>query len=429
MRFRGKKLIRLILAFVGFAVAVVAAVLIGMWTKNIKEKKTNTQFRNQLSEIVNQYGERTLLEMAGIEVMDIFYSEEGVTIMEGESKSWVFSSDEIINMSVYEKCSPSVVYITTEVDDSVSDFLDVQISNGVGSGFFITADGYIITNNHVVKNASFISVTTSDGRKYNATLVGNDEENDIAVIKVSPESGVTFSCLEFADSDDLVVGQKVIAIGNPYGYDRSISSGIVSGLSRPIRDENGQVLLGMIQTDASINPGNSGGPLLNSKGKVVGICTSIYSSDGTSSGLNFAVDGNSANGSAQDIIRYGKVNRGWIDLVPVQLSQSIVDYASLKISKGILVSQVVPGGLADKAGIKGGTTQVRYGSSIIYLGGDIITSINGYEVSEYGDLFTALSNTRPGNTIDIVVFRGTGYVNLKVELTERTPENVGWINR
>ena len=206
-------------------------------------------------------------------------------------------------------------------------------------------------------------------------------------------------------------------------------TGIISGLSRPVRDESGKVLLGMIQTSATINPGNSGGPLLNTEGKVIGINTSIYSTSGTSQGMNFAVESNTAASSVNDIVNYGKVSRGWLDIVPVQLSQTIVDYAGLKVSKGLLVSQVVPGGLADQAGLKAGNQQRLYGNSVIYLGGDIITEINGVAVSDYNDLFTALSNTKPGDVVPVIVDRNGSKVKLSITLVERTKENLSWINR
>ena len=282
---------------------------------------------------------------------------------------------------------------------------------------------------HVIKDASIITVSLHDGSVYEAQLLGADDENDIAVIKISPTADAELEILSFGDSDSLVVGQKVIAIGNPFGYDRTLVTGIISGLSRPIRDENGRVLLGMVQTSAPINPGNSGGPLLNTEGDVIGINTSIYSTSGTSQGMNFAVASNTAAASVNDIVNYGKVNRGWLDIVPVQLSQAIVDYAGLKVTKGLLVSQIVPGGLADQAGLKAGNQQVRYGNSVIYLGGDIITEINGVTVSDYSDLFTALSNTKPGDVVTVFVDRNGITVRLNITLVERTEENLSWINR
>ena len=286
-----------------------------------------------------------------------------------------------------------------------------------------------MTNYHVIKDASIITVSLHDGSVYEAQLVGSDDENDIAVIKITPTAGADISTLAFGDSDSLLVGQKVIAIGNPFGYDRTMVTGIISGLSRPIRDESGKVLLGMVQTSAPINPGNSGGPLLNTKGQVIGLNTSIYSTSGTSQGMNFAVASNTAAASVSDIVNFGKISRGWLDIVPVQLSQTIVDYAGLKVSKGLLVSQIVPGGYADQAGLKAGPQQVRYGQSVIYLGGDIITEINGFSITDYNDLFTALSNTRPGDVVQVIVYRNGNSVRLNITLVERTKENLSWINR
>lgn len=428
MKFKNKFL-KILFIVLSAVFAIFLLLMLWFWTKSIESKKRQNELRKTMKEVIGIYGEKGLLEMAGVPVNDIFYGDDGITLFKGDNASWTFSTGEIQNMTVFEKCNKAVVHISTQFANSVSDFLDVIPTNGVGSGFFITADGYILTNYHVVEDASYIVVTTFEAKRYEATVVGFDEENDIAVLKVSPLEGEAFSYLEFGDSDSLVVGQKVLAIGNPFGFDRTMASGIISGLSRPIRNEEGKVLLGMIQTDTPISPGNSGGPLLNSKGLVIGISTSIYSTSGINEGMNFAVASNTANASSQDLIKYGKINRGWIDIVPVQLTQQIIDYAGLKVKKGILVSQVVSGGKAEKAGIKGGNSQVKYGSSLIFLGGDVITSINGISVSEYGDLFTSLSNTRPGEKVNVIINRMGVEKAIKLELVERNSENVGWINR
>lgn len=339
-----------------------------------------------------------------------------------------YTEEEIRAMNVFAKCSVAVVHINTTSNES--SLLNTEPETGVGSGFFVSEDGYICTNEHVILDSSSIEVTTSDGSIYGAVLVGTDSENDIAVLKINADKKTKFEYLTFDSSQDLKVGQRVYAIGNPFGFDRTLSSGSVSGLSRPIRDDNGKVLLGMVQTDAAINPGNSGGPLLNSKGNVVGVCAAIYSNGENSQGLNFAVSSDDASASVQDIIKYGKVKRGWLDIIPVVLSQQIVDYSGLKVSKGILVSQVIPSGKADVAGIKGGNKQVKYGnSSVIYVGGDVITKVNGIEVTDFSDLFTALSKTRPGDKIEVVVNRNGKQEKIKVELVERTAELVSYTNR
>ncbi len=414
------------------SLAVVLAVVIGYflvrWTVAIESKQRQAQLRDALQDVIDASGERGLLEMAGVPVNNIFYGDTGVMLFQGDEASWNYSADELQNMSIFQKCNQAVVHIETKVSND-SSYFDAVPTGDTGSGFLVSADGLIVTNEHVITDASVITVSLYDGSVYEAGLVGIDSENDIAVIRINVDEGIQLSYLEFGDSSTLSVGQKVLAIGNPFGYDRTMVTGIISGLSRPIRDEDGKVLLGMIQTDAPINPGNSGGPLLNTKGQVIGINTAIYSTSGTSQGMNFAVASNTAKASVNDIVKYGKVSRGWLDIVPVQLSQSIVDYAGLKVSKGLLVSQVVPGGKADSAGLKGGTSQVLYGSSVIYLGGDVITQVNDVDIEEYNDLFTALSNTRPGDKVSVVVNRNGSSVKLSIELVERNDENLGWITQ
>lgn len=414
------------------SLAVVLAVVIGYflvrWTVAIESKQRQAQLRDALQDVIDASGERGLLEMAGVPVNNIFYGDTGVTLFQGDEASWNYSADELQNMSIFQKCNQAVVHIETKVSND-SSYFDAVPTGDTGSGFLVSADGLIVTNEHVITDASVITVSLYDGSVYEAGLVGIDSENDIAVIRINVDEGIQLSYLEFGDSSTLSVGQKVLAIGNPFGYDRTMVTGIISGLSRPIRDEDGKVLLGMIQTDAPINPGNSGGPLLNTKGQVIGINTAIYSTSGTSQGMNFAVASNTAKASVNDIVKYGKVSRGWLDIVPVQLSQSIVDYAGLKVSKGLLVSQVVPGGKADSVGLKGGTSQVLYGSSVIYLGGDVITQVNDVDIEEYNDLFTALSNTRPGDKVSVVVNRNGSSVKLSIELVERNDENLGWITQ
>lgn len=414
------------------SLAVVLAVVIGYflvrWTVAIESKQRQAQLRDALQDVIDASGERGLLEMAGVPVNNIFYGDTGVTLFQGDEASWNYSADELQNMSIFQKCNQAVVHIETEVSND-SSYFDAVPTGDTGSGFLVSADGLIVTNEHVITDASVITVSLYDGSVYEAGLVGIDSENDIAVIRINVDEGTQLSYLEFGDSSTLSVGQKVLAIGNPFGYDRTMVTGIISGLSRPIRDEDGKVLLGMIQTDAPINPGNSGGPLLNTKSQVIGINTAIYSTSGTSQGMNFAVASNTAKASVNDIVKYGKVSRGWLDIVPVQLSQSIVDYAGLKVSKGLLVSQVVPGGKADSAGLKGGTSQVLYGSSVIYLGGDVITQVNDVDIEEYNDLFTALSNTRPRDKVSVVVNRNGSSVKLSIELVERNDENLGWITQ
>ena len=214
-----------------------------------------------------------------------------------------------------------------------------------------------------------------------------------------------------------------MAIGNPFGYDRTLTTGIISGLSRPVRSSNNLIIQNMIQTDASINPGNSGGPLINSSGELVGINTMIYSPSGGSVGIGFAVPIDTAKRVVPELISYGEVKRGWLDVVPVQLNQSIARYANLKTAKGLLVSKIVAGGYCERAGIKGGNEAVVYGRSVIYLGGDVIVEVDNYQVSTLVDLFTALEDNKPGETVMVKYYRGGKLYTTNVTLSKR-PANL-----
>jgi S1-C subfamily serine protease len=316
-----------------------------------------------------------------------------------------YTQDEIQNINVYETCAESVVNINTQVT-GVNWFLEPVVQNGgSGSGSIIDKRGYIVTNVHVIENASKIYVSLSDGAQYEAQVVGQDEESDLAVIKFTPPAGTMLKTISFGNSAKLKVGQKVIAIGNPFGLDRTMTTGIISGLGRPVKNSNNRIIRNMIQTDAAINPGNSGGPLLDTSGRMVGINTMIVSSSGSSAGIGFAIPAETAVRVVADLLKYGHVNRGAMELSIVQLNSAIVQYADLDISSGVLVSEVTKDGDAEKAGIKGGTQPARYGNSTIYLGGDIITKIDDIKVASLADYFSALEDKRPGETVNVTVHR------------------------
>jgi S1-C subfamily serine protease len=334
------------------------------------------------------------------------------------------STDEQDNIAIYQNLNEGVVNITTQVL-GYNWFLEaVPQDGGTGSGFIIDKKGYILTNNHVIANADKITVTLADGSQQEATLVGKDVENDLAVVKIDPK-GRNLTVLPLGTSTGLKVGMKVLAIGNPFALDRTMTRGIVSALGRPLKEDNGIVIHELIQTDASINPGNSGGPLINSKGEVIGINTMIYSPAGGSVGIGFAVPIDTARRIVPDLIANGRVARGWIDITPVQVFPQLVRYASLPVDKGILVSKVAPGGQAAQAGLKGGDPNqgVRYGQSILYLGGDIITAINGVEVGALADLYSALESSKPGDKVKVTVVRGTRKVDLTVTLVQRSDKD------
>jgi len=244
------------------------------------------------------------------------------------------------------------------------------------------------------------------------------------VLKFDPPKGIALKTIAFGDSGNLLVGQKVLAIGNPFGLERTLTTGIVSALGRPIKTESNTIIKNMIQTDTAINPGNSGGPLLDTQGRMIGMNTMIYSTSGSSAGIGFAIPVNTAKRVVSELIQFGKVRRGSIDAELVQINGSIASYAHLTTDKGLLVSRVGSGSKAERAGLKGGTDAVRYGSSrnssVIYLGGDVITSIAGQAVESLTDYYSALESRKPGETVDITVLRGKQQITLKLVLAERS---------
>jgi S1-C subfamily serine protease len=330
-----------------------------------------------------------------------------------------YTQDERENISVYENFNEAVVNITTEIV-AINWFLEpVPQEGGSGSGSIIATQGYVLTNNHVIENAYKVFINLADGTQLEGSVVGTDPENDLAVLKITAPSGVQLKTIPFGDSSDLKVGQKVLAIGNPFALERTLTVGIVSGLGRPIQTARNTIIRDMIQTDASINPGNSGGPLLDTQGRMIGINTMIYSTSGGSVGIGFAVPVNTAKRVVAELIEYGKVRRGWIDATVVQLFPALVRYAELPVSSGLLVSRTRRSGFAEQAGLRQGTEPVRYGSSVIYLGGDIITRADGMAVDSLADLYSALEDNKPGEKIAVEILRAGKTVTLEVTLADR----------
>ena len=331
-----------------------------------------------------------------------------------------YTQDEIQNISVYEKCSDAVVNISTKVI-SYSWFYDpYPTDGGSGSGSIIDKRGYVVTNRHVIKDAYKIYISLSDGTQYEGTLVGEDSQTDLAVIKFTPPENMELTTIGFSDSNKLRVGQKVIAIGNPFGFDRTMTTGIISSLGRPIQSNN-TIFRDMIQTDTAINPGNSGGPLFDTQGRMIGINTMIYSTSGSSAGVGFAIPVNTAKRIVSDLMKYGKVKRGSLNISAVQISSTLSRYIDLPVKEGLLVSEVDEKSNAYKAGLKGGTEAVRFTrtSQIFYIGGDIITAINGTPVSSSADYNSVLESTKPGDTAIVSVIRGSERIDLKIVLEEQ----------
>jgi S1-C subfamily serine protease len=330
-----------------------------------------------------------------------------------------YAESERENISIYERLNTAVVNITTETV-AINWFLEpVPQEGGSGSGSIIDTRGYVLTNNHVIENAYKVYINLADGSQFEGTVAGTDPENDIAVLKFEPPRGMDLRTIPFGSSSGLKVGQKVLAIGNPFALERTLTVGIVSGLGRPIQTSRQNIIRDMIQTDASINPGNSGGPLLDTQGRMIGINTMIYSPSGGSVGIGFAVPVNTAKRVVAELIQYGKVRRGWIDASVVQLFPALVRYAKLPVNSGLLVSRTKRNGFAEQAGIRQGTEPVRYGSSVIYLGGDIISSVDGMKTNTLADLYSALEDNKPGERIAVEIIRGGRTSTVEIILADR----------
>jgi S1-C subfamily serine protease len=327
-------------------------------------------------------------------------------------------ADEQNNIEVYDRVNKSVVYITT-ITLEYSYFFEAMPQEGTGSGIIIDTEGHVLTNYHVVKGADQMRITLSDGTELEGKVTGVDPENDLAVVKFDPKGRVVVP-VTFGSSTSLKVGQKVLAIGNPFGLDRTLTTGIISALNRPLENsEENTVIRSTIQTDAAINPGNSGGPLLNSRGELIGINSAIYSPSGASAGVGFAIPVNTARRVVDELLRYGIVRRGWIDITPIQLFPALVSYFKLPVKSGVLVSEA--GVTARQSGLRGGdsSSAVRYGRTIIYGGGDIIVEIGGQKVTSYSDFLGALEQTKPGEVIAVKVVRSGQERALSVKLVER----------
>ncbi|MCL2243280.1 MAG: trypsin-like peptidase domain-containing protein [Treponema sp.] len=330
-----------------------------------------------------------------------------------------YSEDERQNITIYERLNSAVVNVTTETM-AINWFLEpVPQEGSSGSGSIIDIRGFVLTNNHVIENAHRVFVSLSDGSQFEGTVIGTDPENDLAVLKFDPPQGMELQTILYGDSTNLKVGQKVLAIGNPFALERTLTVGIVSGLGRPIQTSRNRIIRDMIQTDASINPGNSGGPLLDTQGRMIGINTMIYSPSGGSVGIGFAVPVNTAKRVVNEIMQYGKVRRGWIDATVVQLFPSLVRYARLPVDSGLLVSRTRRSGLAERAGLRQGSEPVQYGRSVIYLGGDIIIAVNGLKTNTLADLYSALEANKPGDTVKVNIIRGDRESTIDIVLADR----------
>jgi len=327
------------------------------------------------------------------------------------AKSAGLSADELNNIDIYKACHLATVNITSTVYRQTI-FMEIYPQKDSGSGFIIGSDGRIVTNSHVIADPNRVEVRLSDQTHYKARVLYQDQYNDMALLQIDPKKKLPV--LHLGDSDAVQVGQKVLAIGNPFGLEGTLTVGVISSLGRKIRGENDQELDDMVQTDAAINPGNSGGPLLDSAGNVIGINTAILGPSGGNVGIGFALPINRAKAMLDDF-QTGR-QRPKLGVSVLYVAGDYADALELPTQGGLLVQEVTPGSPAARAGIKGGRQVVQIGNQQLIVGGDFIMSIDGAPVDRGDAISRALARKRAGDTIELTIFRGGRTTNIRVSL-------------
>jgi len=330
----------------------------------------------------------------------------------GQSASAALYDAQTVS-AIYKSASPAVVEI--EVTEKTTGYFGQSYSEGLGSGFLIDSSGYIITNNHVVESASDVSVLFTDGNNVTATVVGTDSSHDLALIKVDASAVSGITPLKLGDSDEVEIGETVIAIGNPYGLQNTVTVGVISGLDRTLSSSDistGSNLDNMIQTDASLNPGNSGGPLLNSSGEVIGVNTAIESS---SSNIGFAVPSNTVSQVLSSLKAGETIVRPWLGISGTALNTSKAESLNLSVNQGVYVVSVISGSPAENAGIVAGGTD---SNGTLTSGGDVITAIDGEKVTRVEELSSYISTKEVGDKVTLTVLRDGEYISVSATLAE-----------
>jgi S1-C subfamily serine protease len=322
-------------------------------------------------------------------------------------------NEEQNNISVYHKNIDSVVNITSRAV-AFDFFYGLVPQEGQGSGFIIDKEGHVLTNYHVIADARQVEVTLHNRKKYRATVVGNDRSHDLAVIQIKAPD---LTPMVLGDSRNLQIGQKVYAIGNPFGLSGTLTNGIVSSI-RSVQEPDGMTIDEAIQTDAAINPGNSGGPLLNWHGEVIGINTLIASNVGQSAGIGFAIPINTAKAVLNDLVTLGRVRRPALGVRTIPITPELADQMGLAADSGLLIVQVLPGGAAERAGLRGGSERAYIGNIPITVGGDLIVAIDGREIQDQQNLSQVMNNHRSGDTVRITIYRGKRKMDVDVTLGE-----------
>ena len=331
-----------------------------------------------------------------------------------------YDSEEQNNIAIYKRVLPSVVNITA-TNLTFNFFYGAVPQQGQGSGFVLDHAGHVLTNYHVVAEANRgIEVQLSNKHKYSATVIGSDRTHDLALLQINAPN---LQPVTLADSTDLAVGQKVFAIGNPFGLSGTMTRGIISSIRSIRGGEGGAPIEDAIQTDAAINPGNSGGPLLNSRGEVIGINTMILSTSDQNAGIGFAIPINTAKAVLADLTRYGHVRRPELGILSYPIGPDLAEAMGLSADYGVLIQRVIPGGGAEKAGLHGGTQQRYLGNQPIILGGDLIVAIDGQQVTNPQDINAIMDKHQAGDTVSVTVVRGRKQMTVKLVLGEAKNQN------
>ena len=352
-------------------------------------------------------------------VRSIRGSDSALQLTEADAAP-AFDAEEQNNIAVYKRVLPSVVNITSR-QVVFNFFYGAVPQEGQGSGFILDRAGHVLTNNHVIEGANRgVDVQLSNKRHYAAKVIGTDKVHDLALLQIDASN---LEPVTLADSSQLAVGQKVYAIGNPFGLGGTMTRGIISSI-RTLSGSNGAHIEDAIQTDAAINPGNSGGPLLNSRGEVIGINTMIASNGADqSSGIGFAIPVNTAKAVLSDLTRFGRVKRPSLGIVSYAIGPELAQQMGLAADYGVLIQRVIPGGAADRAGLRGGREEAYVGNTRILLGGDLIVAIDGHEISDPQDIASVLEKHQAGDTVSITILRDRRQVTLKLILGEAQATN------
>jgi len=344
-------------------------------------------------------------------------SAEALPLALQTSSSGGLTTEEATNVRVYRQAAPAVANIVTRAVEYDFFFNPVPVA-GAGSGFLIDSRGYILTNFHVVQDAQTIEVTLGDQTRYPAKFIGADQRNDVALVKIEPRGG-KLATLPMGDSAALQVGQRVLAIGNPFGFQSTLTTGVVSALGRTVQTSQTTFIDEAIQTDAAINQGNSGGPLLNSHGEVIGINSAIFTPSGTTAGIGFAIPINTAKLIAQDLINTGRVHRALLGVEVRALWPGLAEALDLPVAEGLLIERVTSGGPAERAGLRGGSRIAAAGMRKILIGGDVLVAVDGQKMASQLDLNVLMIRKRPGDTVGATIYRGRQKMDVPVTLGER----------